>query len=140
MTEVINIISTNLDEYIGRVVSVNTNRALIVAESPEIIQELTVSDLVAISGNTPQEYLIGLIEKVKRTLGSTINGLEIISEEEDPLEDVDIPSDTGYDVIQVALIGTYWEVLGSRRSVFKRGAKYFPKVDKPVHLINKNSL
>lgn len=140
MTEVSNIISTNLDEYIGRVVSVDTNRALIVAESPEIIQELTVSDLVAISGNTPQEYLIGLIEKVKRTLGSTINGLEIISEEEDPLEDVDIPSDTGYDVIQVALIGTYWEVLGSRRSVFKRGAKYFPKVDKPVHLINKNSL
>lgn len=127
MTEVSNIISTNLDEYIGRVVSVDTNRALIVAESPEIIQELTVSDLVAISGNTPQEYLIGLIEKVKRTLGSTINGLEIISEEEDPLEDVDIPSNTGYDVIQVALIGTYWEVLGSRRSVFIKRGKIFSK-------------
>ncbi|MDF2415138.1 ATP-binding protein [Aeromonas sp. 1HA1] len=32
------------------------------------------------------------------------------------------------------------QVLGSCRSVFKRGAKYFPKVDKAVHLIQKSSL
>ncbi|MDF2414272.1 hypothetical protein [Aeromonas sp. 1HA1] len=114
MTEVKNIISTDMDDYIGRVVSVDTNRALIIAESPEIIQKLTVSDLVAISGNTPQEYLIGLIEKVKRTLGSTVNDIGLIDDAE---EDAEISNDVGYDIIQVALIGTNWDLLGGVRSV-----------------------
>jgi len=131
------VISTKGDCYIGRVVSVDTNRALILAESPEVVQVLTVYDLVAIQGNTPQEYLIGIIEKVKRSIGSPmLTGNE--PEDEADEQDFDIVVD--HDVIQVALIGTYWEVLGDARMVFKRGAKYFPRVDKNVYLIQSESL
>jgi hypothetical protein len=137
MTEQEYVISTQGDCYIGHVVSVDTNRVLILAESPEVIQALTVYDLVAIQGNTPQEYLIGIIEKVKRSIGSPML-TDNESEEETDEQDVDIVVD--HDVIQVALIGTYWEVLGDARRIFKRGAKYFPRVDKNVYLIQAESL
>lgn len=130
------VISTEESCYIGRVASVDTNRALILAESPEVIQTLTVSDLVAIQGVTPQEFLVGIIEKVKRSVGSPI--LVEPESEDDEDEDFDIVVD--HDVVQVALIGTYWEVLGDRRQIFKRGAKYFPRVDKQVYLIKEESL
>jgi len=137
MTEQEYVISTKDECYIGRVASVDTNRVLIVAESPEIIQALTVSDLVAIQGNTPQEYLIGIIEKVKRSIGSP---LVIDSESQDELEEHDFDEVVDHDLVQVALIGTFWEVLGDKRKVFKRGAKYFPRVDKKVFLIQTSSL
>ncbi len=131
------VISTNDDCYIGRVVSVDTNRALILAESPEVIQALTVYDLVAIQGNTPQEYLIGIIEKVKRSIGSPVL---IDDESEDEADEQDFDVVVDHDLVQVALIGTYWEVLGDARKIFKRGAKYFPRVDKNVYLIQAESL
>lgn len=130
------VVSTEDDCYIGRVASVDTNRALILAESPEVIQTLTVSDLVAIQGATPQEFLVGIIEKVKRSIGSPI--LMDSEAEENDEEDFDVVID--HDVVQVALIGTYWEVLGDKRQIFKRGAKYFPRVDKQVFLIKEESL
>jgi hypothetical protein len=131
------VVSTDADCYIGRVASVDTNRALILAESPEVVQMLTVSDLVAIQGATPQEFLIGIIEKVKRSIGSPVL-IESDTESEDDEQDFDVVVD--HDVVQVALIGTYWEVLGDKRQIFKRGAKYFPKVDKQVYLIKEESL
>lgn len=137
MSEQEYIISTKDDCFIGRVVSVDTNRALILAESPEVIQSLTVYDLVAIQGNTPQEYLIGIIEKVKRSIGSQVL-IDDESGDESDEQDFDIVVD--HDLVQVALIGTYWEVLGDTRKIFKRGAKYFPRVDKNVYLIQAESL
>tara|TARA_B100001063_G_scaffold20416_1_gene15716 strand:+ start:2901 stop:4679 length:1779 start_codon:yes stop_codon:yes gene_type:complete len=131
------VVSTDAGCYIGRVASVDTNRALILAESPEVVQMLTVSDLVAIQGATPQEFLIGIIEKVKRSIGSPVL-IESDTESEDDEQDFDVVVD--HDVVQVALIGTYWEVLGDKRQIFKRGAKYFPKVDKQVYLIKEESL
>ncbi|MAP35569.1 MAG: ATPase [Halomonas sp.] len=130
------VISIEDDCYIGRVASVDTNRALILAESPEVIQTLTVSDLVAIQGATPQEFLVGIIEKVKRSVGSPI----LVEPESEDGEDEDFDAVIDHDVVQVALIGTYWEVLGDRRQIFKRGAKYFPRVDKQVYLIKEESL
>ena len=82
------VVSTEDDCYIGRVASVDTNRALILAESPEVIQTLTVSDLVAIQGATPQEFLVGIIEKVKRSIGSPI--LMDSEAEENDEEDFDV--------------------------------------------------
>lgn len=130
------VVSTEEDCYIGRVASVDTNRALILAESPEVIQTLTVSDLVAIQGATPQEFLVGIIEKVKRSVGSPI----LVQPEAEDGEEDDFDVVVDHDVVQVALVGTYWEVLGDRRQIFKRGAKYFPRVDKQVYLIKEESL
>ena len=131
------VVSTEVNCYIGRVASVDTNRALILAESPEVVQTLTVSDLVAIQGATPQEFLVGIIEKVKRSSGSPLS-IDPETEEDSDEQDFDVIVD--HDVVQVALIGTYWEVLGDKRQIFKRGAKYFPRVDKQVFLIKEESL
>ncbi|MCX2941919.1 ATP-binding protein [Rahnella perminowiae] len=140
-----NVISTNDDSLIGRVANVDTDRVLIIADSSEIIQELTVFDLVAIEGNTPQEFLVGIIEKVKRSIGNPKiiqNGIDAddISGEVDEAADELLVLAVDHDVLQVALIGTFWEVLGSKKKVFKRGAQYFPRVEKQAFFIRKESL
>lgn len=137
------VINTDETCFIGRIANVDTDRAIIISESPEIIQELTVFDLVAIEGNTPTEFLVGIIEKVKRSIGEiqTIDTEENI--EDDSEKDFDNIFQTysiDHDILQVALIGTFWEVYGDRRKIFKRGAQYFPKVEKQAFLIKKDSL
>lgn len=129
------VINVDEDHYIGRIAVVDTHRAMIIAESSEIIQELSVFDLVAIEGNSPSEFLIGLIEKVKRTIGVP---LEMEDDDDEGTEEGLLDYD--HDVVQVALIGTYWEVLGDNHKVFKRGAKYFPRVDRKAYFIKANSL
>ncbi|XNJ92766.1 ATP-binding protein [Vibrio cyclitrophicus] len=129
------VINVDEDHYIGRIAVVDTHRAMIIAESSEIIQELSVFDLVAIEGNSPSEFLIGLIEKVKRTIGTP---LEIEDDDDEGTEEGILDYD--HDVVQVALIGTYWEVLGDKHKVFKRGANYFPRVERKTYFIKANSL
>ncbi|WP_226100345.1 ATP-binding protein [Dickeya oryzae] len=131
------VIDTDESCLIGRIANVDTDRAIIISDSSEIIQELTVFDLVAIEGNTPSEYLVGIIEKVKRSIGAP----HPIENEEDKEDDDDLQSySIDHDILQVALIGTFWEVHGAKRKVFKRGAQYFPKVEKNAYLIKKESL
>ena len=131
------VIDTDESCLIGRIANVDTDRAIIISDSSEIIQELTVFDLVAIEGNTPSEYLVGIIEKVKRSIGAP----HPIENEEAQEDDDDFLSySIDHDILQVALIGTFWEVHGAKRKVFKRGAQYFPKVEKNAFLIKKESL
>ena len=126
------VISIEDDCYIGRVASVDTNRALILAESPEVIQTLTVSDLVAIQGATPQEFLVGIIEKVKRSVGSPI----LVEPESEDGEDEDFDAtqfalSTGLGAAGAGVLGRYLpkltEKLGRKKALMKQEA--FEKAD-----------
>ncbi|QGY30235.1 ATP-binding protein [Pantoea cypripedii] len=137
------VIDTDESCLIGRIANVDTDRAIIISESSEIIQELTVFDLVAIEGNTPSEFLVGIIEKVKRSIGVPhfIEEADDSEEDTEDNENDDLQSySIDHDILQVALIGTFWEIRGDKRKVFKRGAQYFPKVEKKSFLIKKESL
>jgi len=135
------VIDTDESCLIGRIANVDTDRAIIISESSEIIQELTVFDLVAIAGNSPSEYLVGIIEKVKRSIGSPHPVENPDGENEDGDDSVEFQAySIDHDIIQVALIGTFWEIIGDKRKIFKRGAQYFPKVEKKAFIIKKSSL
>lgn len=136
------VIDTDETCLIGRIANVDTDRAIIISESSDIIQELTVFDLVAIEGNTPTEFLVGIIEKVKRSIGAPqpIENEGSAEIEGNGDDDIFQSYSFDHDILQVALIGTFWEVHGDKRKVFKRGAQYFPKVEKKTFLIKKDSL
>ncbi len=115
---------------LGRVASVDTSRVVIDAENPELVTSVRVGNLIAIQGTIASEFLIGIVERVTRTL------IEGIAEEED-IRSSDIslgPSPT--DAVIATLIGTYRTIEGDKRNIFKRGAESFPQIDRKCFFID----
>ena len=69
------------DDKIGRVASVDTSKVLIDAENAQLVTQIGVGSLVAILGSTKHEYLIGILERVTRSIR------EELIDEGDDLED-----------------------------------------------------
>lgn len=124
----------NEADRIGRVASVDTSKVLIDAEDQNLVTKIGVGNLVAICGSTEREFLIGLVERVTRTLRDEL--LEDNPEDVDVLEIGPAPSD----LLRVVLIGTYRTVQGEDKQVFKRGADSFPQIDRESFLIQGGNL
>lgn len=116
-------------DHLGRVASVDTSKVLIDADDPNLVTQVGIGNLVAIKGATEREFLIGITERVTRSLREDLM--------EEVLEDAEVV-DLGprpADLIRVVLIGTYRTVVGEEKDVFKRGADSFPQIDRECFLI-----
>lgn len=121
-------------DRIGKVASVDTSKVLIDAEDQNLVTRIGIGNLVAILGATEREFLIGLVERVTRTLKD-----ELIDDgvsDDDLVEVGPSPSD----LLRVVLIGTYRTVQGDNKDVFKRGADSFPQIDRECYLIQSGNL
>lgn len=118
---------------LGRVVTVDTSRVLISVEEHEQMTSIAVGNLIAINGRTANEFLIGIIERVTRSISEKL----LLEDESD---DGSIPlGESQDDFIRAVLIGTYRKVDGSLSNTFKRGADCFPQIDKTCfHLSGSN--
>ena len=120
-------------DQLGRVVTVDTSRVLISVEEHEQMTSIAVGNLIAINGRTANEFLIGIIERVTRSISEKL----LLDETSD---DGSIPlGESQDDFIRAVLIGTYRKVDGSLSNTFKRGADCFPQIDKTCfHLSGSN--
>ena len=120
-------------DQLGRVVTVDTSRVLISVEEHEQMTSIAVGNLIAINGRTANEFLIGIIERVTRSISEKL----LLDETSD---DGSIPlGESQDDFIRAVLIGTYRPVDGSLSNTFKRGADCFPQIDKTCfHLSGSN--
>ncbi len=120
-------------DQLGRVVTVDTSRVLISVEEHEQMTSIAVGNLIAINGRTANEFLIGIIERVTRSISEKL----LLEDESD---DGSIPlGESQDDFIRAVLIGTYRTVDGSLSNTFKRGADCFPQIDKTCfHLSGSN--
>jgi len=119
---------------LGRIISVDTSKAVIDVEDHDLLTRVSVSNLVAIKGATPFEYLIGLVDRVTREPFE-----EALLEEENT--EGEVPFGEGQrDLVRAVLIGTYRSVDGERLNVLKRGADSFPQIDREVFLIEGEDL
>src|SRR5687767_11351843 len=107
------VLSFEEGEAIGTVTAVDTSRVVITVTDPSYATQIGIGNLVAIRGMTQMEYLIGIVERVTRTMRDGVMLGE--SDEGDA-------SSQNEDLIRVVLIGTYRTVDGDLRNVFKRGA------------------
>jgi len=124
----------NETQMLGRVASVDTSRVVIDAENSELVTSIGVGNLVAIQGTIASEYLIGITERVTRTL------TEGIVEDERPGETEIVLGPTPTDAVIATLIGTYRTVDGDKRNTFKRGADSFPQIDRRCYSIEGGNL
>jgi hypothetical protein len=123
----------NLDDRIGRVIAVDTSRVLIEVQDASLITRVGIGNLVAVRGTTEREFLIGMTERVTRSLRDAML--------DDDGEDTEIPlTPHPEDIVRVVLVGTYRTVEGEKRNVFKRGADSFPQIDRDCFILDGGNL
>lgn len=124
-------------DTIGSVIYVDTNQIMIEVEDSEKISLLNVGSIVAVQTTRTFEFIIGIIEKVRRKVNELIQSEDLIGEYKENVEgDMYISSD----IIQVSLIGTYKTVDGETKNSFKRGIETFPQITHRCYSINGNNL
>ncbi|WP_107879710.1 ATP-binding protein [Neisseria animaloris] len=122
------------DDRLGRVVTVDTSRVLISVEEHQQMTSIAVGNLIAIRGRTASEYLIGIIERVTRSISEKLLLEETSDNGEIPL------GESQDDFIKAVLIGTYKAVDGSLSNTFKRGADCFPQIDRDCFHVSGSNL
>ena len=116
-------------DRLGTVAAVDTLKVLIKVEDPILMIRVGVGKLVAIHGATEQDYLIGIVDRITRTLGEEMKGDELGETDEVVL------TPTAEDALRAVLVGTYKTVFGDKRNYFKRGADYFPQIDRDCFIV-----
>ena len=127
MTETL-VLEFNDENRLGKVASVDTGKVLIDVDNSALLTRVGVGNLVAIQGPTATEFLIGVTDRVTRSVSE---GLQ-----ENPDDDSEltlIPSPT--DALVAVLVGTYRTVDGEKKNTFKRGADAFPQIDRECFFI-----
>ncbi len=122
------------DTLIGRVSAVDTSRVFIEVDDHTLLTHVGIGNLVAILGATASEYLIGLVERIRRDIREPVVAPD--ATEEAPADLSPLQEDT----IQVVLVGTYRTVDGRLSNTFKRGADSFPQIERDCYLITARNL
>lgn len=121
-------------DIIGRVSAVDTSKVIIDVEDPSLVSRAGIGNLIAIRGATETEFLIGLTERITRTVR------EQFLDDDDADDDEMQLGPVAEDLLRVMLVGTYRTVHGDRTDVFKRGADSFPQIDRQCYLIEGGNL
>ena len=121
-------------DQLGKVTAVDTTRVLIGVADPSLVTRVGVGNLIAVKGSTEQEYLIGITEKVTRSLRD-----DMISPDDDGGEVVELGPRPD-DVVRIVLLGTFRTVQGEDRNTFKRGADSFPQIDRECFFVEGGNL
>ena len=93
-------------ERVGRVAAVDTSKVLIDVDDPSLITRVGVGNLLAVRGPTENEFLIGITERITRSLSDEM--LEGDSGEKELIE----IGPRSEDVIRAVLIGTFRTIHG----------------------------
>lgn len=122
------------DDRVGRVKAVDTSRVLIEVQDSSLITRVGIGNLIAVRGATEREFLIGMIERVTRSLRDAM----LEQDDEYPTELPLTPHPE--DIIRVVLVGTYRTIDGEKSNVFKRGADSFPQIDRDCFILDGGNL
>lgn len=114
-------------DQVGRVAGVDTSRVAIDVTNSEMLTRVGIGQLVAMKGATQAEFLIGMTDRVTRSLREELPSLE-----DGEFSELTIsPADN----MQAFVIGTYRTVDGDQTNTFKRGADSFPQIDRDCFII-----
>lgn len=103
------------NETLGKVISVDTGVVLIEVSDIEKLKRLQVNRLVVLQSSKPEQYLIGLIQKLMRK--------KIFDEE---LEEEEFKEEN---LCKITLIGTFKNREGTQENVFRRTLETVPEID-----------
>ena len=119
-------------EALGAVIAVDTATVVILVEDVEKLRRMQVNRLVVLQSSRAGEHLIGVIQKIVRSVKEAKSAVEV-----EPTDD-DAPTEEN--VVRVALIGTHIDRKGSERDLFRRTLETVPEIDANCVAIEGDSL
>ena len=119
-------------QALGTVIAVDTATVVIRVEDVEKLRRMQVNRLVVLQSSRAGEHLIGVIQKIVRSIKEVKSVVEVESFDDDsPPEE---------NVVRVALIGTHIDRKGTDRDLFRRTLETVPEIDANCFAIEGDSL
>ena len=119
-------------DALGTVISVDTATVVVRVIDIEKLRRMQVNHLVFLQSSKAGEHLIGVIQKIVRSLKES----EAVGE--DGGEDDDILPEEN--VVRIALIGTHIDRKGNEKDLFRRTLETVPEIDANCFAIEGDSL
>jgi hypothetical protein len=103
----------------GTVQSVDTAAVMVEVRDAERLRHLQVNRLVVLQSSRPGQFLIGIIQKIIRS----------IDRSNDIASDIDEHIRAENNSVKISLIGTLVDRVGAKSNVFKRTLETVPEID-----------
>ena len=107
-------------DALGKVRSVDTAIVIVHVADVERLRKLQVNRLAVLQSSHPGQYLIGIIQKITRT---------VVEEKGVEYDENDINAPTVLNLVRIVLIGTMVDKLGNESDVFLRTLETVPEID-----------
>lgn len=120
-------------DALGAVVAVDTATVVVRVSDVEKLRRMQVNRLVVLQSSRAGEHLIGVIQKIVRSMKEA----KAIGEAEPTDDDGSLPEEN---VVRVALIGTHIDKKGTEENLFRRTLETVPEIDANCFAIEGNSL
>ena len=108
-------------DALGAVISVDTATVVVRVADVETLRRMQVNRLVVLQSSRAGEYLIGVVQKIVRSMKEA----KAVAEGEPT--DIDGPLEEN--VVRVALIGTHIDRKGTQENLFRRTLETVPEID-----------
>lgn len=108
-------------DALGKVCTVDTGTVVVQVDDIEKLRRLQVNRLVCLQSSRPGEHLIGVVQKIVRSLK------EARAMGEDEMVDGEIIREEN--IVRIALIGTHIDRKGAEQNVFRRTLETVPEID-----------
>lgn len=119
-------------DALGKVIQVDTSTVVVRVTDALKLRRLQVNRLVLLQSSRSGEHLIGMVQKIVRSI-STVKATEgEISE--------DFPRGSEEDIVRITLIGTHINKKGVESDVFRRTLETVPEIDANCFQIEGKSL
>ena len=119
-------------DALGTVTAVDTATVVVKVSDVEKLRRMQVNRLVVLQSSRAGEYLIGVIQKIIRSMKEA----KAVGEDNAPAEDL-LPEEN---VVRVALIGTHIDRKGTEENIFRRTLETVPEIDANCFSIEGESL
>ncbi len=119
-------------EALGTVIAVDTAMVIVHVADVEKLRRMQVNRLVLLQSSRAGEHLIGVIQKIVRSMKEA----KAIGDGE-AAEEASLPEEN---IVRVALIGTHIDRIGTEENIFRRTLETVPEIDANCFAIEGDSL
>ena len=109
------------NDALGTVIAVDTAMVVVRICDVEKLRQMQVNRLVVLQSSRPGDYLIGMVQKIVRSMKETK-----ATAEDEEMNEESLPEEN---VVRVTLIGTYIDKEGTKENIFRRTLETVPEID-----------
>ena len=109
------------NDALGKVIGVDTATVTVRVADVDTLRRMQVNRLVVLQSSRPGEHLIGIVNKIVRSMREALTVAE-----DDAMDGEGLPEDN---IVRISLIGTHIDKVGIKDNLFRRTLETVPEID-----------